>query len=187
LWHTPSPVSTARRARAISISAARASSSRGRTPRRRKITKPAVRWQSPLLRPRTRTVVVPVGVLVRIRWRRCRPPTCTAMPNSVIILPSRTPGPPRRAAGPSGGGAISTTWVCKPNRRSALAASSPQQSAADHHANGGHGRPSTAHSASGADRVEVVEGAVDVACRQVVSGARVARNAYEPVASTSAS
>ncbi len=53
-------------------------------------------------------------------------PTCTEMPSSPIILASNAP-PASSICWAISRGIISTTWVCNPNWRKALAASSPSR------------------------------------------------------------
>ena len=137
--------------------ASRASWSRGRTPAEKTTT--------------SRSSSVPLARVASSRpaSRRIEAtevPRCTVTLRSSIISRSRAPPPSSTCSGMSRG-AISTTCGDMPSRRSARAASRPSRPAADHQA----GPPAaSAHGRAlrrGADRVQVVEGAVDEASGQV--------------------
>ncbi|CFS10683.1 Uncharacterised protein [Mycobacterium tuberculosis] len=106
----------------IASPAALANSSRGRMPAA-KITTPAS-ITSPSLR-RTRAHTEPSECFTD-SIDSVPVPTCTAIPRSAIILASSAP-PASSICWAINRGIISTTCVCNPNWRSALAASRPSR------------------------------------------------------------
>ena len=167
-----------RRARRPRGRPSRASSSRGRTPAA-KTTSAGVDAAD----RRTASTRTPVAGRRRLDRRRCRRRCAPSMPSSVTIRRSSAPPPSSSCCGISRG-RHSTTCGVNPEQPQRVRRLQTQQTATDHHADGAC-RP--ARPAAAPDRVEVVEGAVDVAAAAGRGRASAARTAYEPVASTSAS